>query len=48
MLILSRNINESILIDKNIKINIIKIHKNKVSIGITAPNDIKIHREEKK
>ena len=46
MLVLSRKIGESILISDNIKINIINISGDKVTIAIDAPKEIKIMREE--
>lgn len=46
MLVLSRKLNESIHIGDNIVVTITKIASDRVSIGITAPADIKITREE--
>lgn len=46
MLIVSRKINESILINDNIEITIIKAAKDKVKIGITAPKEINVARKE--
>lgn len=46
MLILTRKTDESILIGKDIKISIISVEKNKVRIGIIAPDNVTIVREE--
>lgn len=46
MLVLSRKLNESIHIGDNIVVTITKIAHDRVSLGITAPTDIKISREE--
>ncbi len=46
MLVLSRKAEESMFIGDNIKITVLDIRGGQVRIGITAPQDIKIHREE--
>ena len=46
MLVLSRRVNESLLIDKEIKITVLDIKGGQVRLGITAPPEIKVHREE--
>ena len=47
MLILTRNINESLIIDDDIKVTILSNNKgNQVRIGIEAPHDVPVHREE--
>ena len=46
MLVLSRKAEESMYIGDNIKITVLDIRGGQVRIGITAPEDIKIHREE--
>ena len=46
MLILSRREDEKILIDENIKISILEIKGNTVKIGIEAPEEVEILREE--
>lgn len=45
-LILSRTVNEAILIDGGIRIVVVKIERNKVRIAIEAPNETCIVREE--
>ncbi|MHA1948282.1 MAG: carbon storage regulator CsrA [Candidatus Thorarchaeota archaeon] len=46
MLVLSRKNNESIVIGKNIKIMVVEIRGDKVRLGIDAPNEVPVHREE--
>lgn len=46
MLILGRKINEKIIIDGNITIAILGVTDKQVQIGIVAPNNISVHREE--
>ncbi len=46
MLVLTRKIGESIAIDDNIKIVVVQIKGKQVRLGIQAPKDTKIHREE--
>lgn len=46
MLVLSRKTEEVILIDKNIRIVIVSLGHNRVRIGIEAPPEIRIDREE--
>ena len=46
MLILTRGIQEKIVIGDDIQICIVSIDNKKVSIGITAPKNIPIHRFE--
>jgi carbon storage regulator len=46
MLILTRRINETINIDNNIQVKIISVKGGQVRIGVTAPKDVIVHREE--
>lgn len=46
MLVLSRKIGESLIINDNIKVTIIDIRGDKVRLGIIAPTEVPIHREE--
>lgn len=46
MLILSRKVNESIVIDDNIVITVVEVNRGKVRIGIEAPSKIPVHRKE--
>lgn len=46
MLVLSRHRDESIMIGDNIVITIIDIRGDKVRLGIDAPQDIPVHRQE--
>lgn len=47
MLILTRKIGESITIgDGSIKVSVVEVKGRQVRLGITAPDDTPIHREE--
>lgn len=46
MLVLTRKIDQKIRIGNNIVITIVKIQKDQISIGIEAPRDVLIIREE--
>ncbi len=46
MLVLSRKEAESIFVGHDVKITVISIQGNKVRIGIDAPKDMQVHREE--
>ena len=46
MLVLTRNINESIRIGDDVIVTILSDNNNQVKIGIDAPESIDIHREE--
>jgi carbon storage regulator len=46
MLVLSRKVGESIIINGCIKVTICKAEAGKVRIGIDAPPEVPVHREE--
>jgi carbon storage regulator len=46
MLVLTRKINEKIVIGNSVTITVVRIDKNQVRIGIEAPGDVPIYREE--
>ncbi len=46
MLVLTRKLGESIAIDDHIKIMVVQIKGKQVRLGIKAPKETKIHREE--
>jgi len=45
-LVLSRKVNEKIVIDGGIVLTVVKIEGGQVRLGIDAPSDVKILREE--
>jgi carbon storage regulator len=46
MLILSRKIDEEIMIGDTVRIKVLAVHDGQVKIGIEAPKDIKVFRTE--
>ena len=46
MLVLSRQRDESIIIGDNITISIVDIRGDKVRLGIDAPKEVPVHRQE--
>lgn len=46
MLVLSRKIEESIIINGNIEIKVLSIQGENVKLGITAPKEIPVYRKE--
>ena len=46
MLVLSRRTNQSFVIDGNITITVLRMQGNNVRLGIEAPKEIPIRREE--
>ena len=46
MLVLSRRVNESIVIDNTISITVLSSEQGKVRLGITVPEDVAVQRGE--
>jgi carbon storage regulator len=46
MLILTRRIGESLMIGDNVNVTVLGIRGNQVRIGVNAPKDVAVHREE--
>jgi carbon storage regulator len=46
VLILTRKVGESVLIGDGIKVSILAVKGNQVRVGIDAPKDVSVHREE--
>lgn len=46
MLILSRKVNESIIIGDKIEVSIVDLKGDQVKLGIKAPKDVKVYRQE--
>ena len=46
MLILTRRLGESIIIGEDIVVTILGLKGNQVRIGISAPKNVSVHREE--
>ena len=46
MLVLSRKKNESVVINNDIRIVVVEIRGDKVRLGIEAPREVPVHRQE--
>jgi carbon storage regulator len=46
MLVLSRKINECLVIDGRIRVKIVRVDGDVVKLGIEAPSDVPVHRQE--
>lgn len=46
MLILTRRVDESLVIGDNVTVTILGVKGNQVRIGVDAPRDVTVHREE--
>lgn len=46
MLVLSRRKNESLIIGDNIKITVLTVSGSETKLGIEAPKELSVHREE--
>ena len=46
MLVLSRKKNESIVINNDITVTVVEISGDKVRLGIVAPKEVPVHRQE--
>jgi len=47
MLVLTRKINESIIIDGGIEVMVVQVRGNRVRLGFRAPADVSIQRKER-
>ena len=46
MLILTRMVGETIVIDGGIKVTVMDVQGNQIRLGIDAPKEVKVYREE--
>jgi len=46
MLVLSRKVNETIVIGNDVVITVVDIRRDKVRLGIEAPKSVSVHRQE--
>lgn len=46
MLVLSRKVNEEIIIGDNIRVTVVRVEGNRIRLGISAPAEISIRRQE--
>lgn len=46
MLILTRRVGESVMIGDNVTVTVMGVNGNQVRVGVTAPRDVAVDREE--
>jgi len=46
MLILTRRVGEILMIGDDIKVQVLEVNGNQVRLGVEAPRDVSVHREE--
>ena len=46
MLVLTRKINESIVINDDVSVLVVEVRGDRVRLGIEAPKDVTVHRKE--
>ncbi|MHB1551227.1 MAG: carbon storage regulator CsrA [Vulcanimicrobiaceae bacterium] len=46
MLVLSRKVNQSIMVGDNVRIVVVGVDRDQVKLGIEAPREISVHRSE--
>ena len=46
MLVLSRKINQSIVIGDNVRIVVVAVDRDQVKLGVEAPREVTVHRSE--
>jgi len=46
MLVLTRHVHQSIVIGHDVVVTVLEVRGDQVRLGITAPKDIQVHREE--
>lgn len=46
MLILTRRVGETLIIGEDVQVTVLGIKGNQVRIGVKAPKDVSVHREE--
>jgi carbon storage regulator len=46
MLILTRKVGETLMVGEDVTVTVMAVNGNQVRIGINAPKDVEVHREE--
>ncbi|WP_395342081.1 carbon storage regulator CsrA [Ningiella sp. W23] len=46
MLILTRRVGETLMVGDNVTVTVLGVKGNQVRIGVNAPKDVSVHREE--
>jgi carbon storage regulator len=46
MLILTRKVGETLMVGSDVTVTVMAVHGNQVRLGVSAPKDVAVHREE--
>jgi carbon storage regulator len=46
MFILTRRVGETLMVGENVTVTVVGLNGNQVRLGINAPKDVEVHREE--
>ena len=46
MLILTRRVGEAVIIGENVSVTVLGVKGNQIRLGINAPKDVSVHRQE--
>ena len=46
MLVLSRKVNQSIMVGDDVRVVVVSVDRDQVKLGIEAPRDVAVHRSE--
>ncbi len=46
MLVLARKKGERVMVGRNVEVVVLEVHRNRVKLGISGPDNVPIHRKE--